>query len=420
MNIREIKNKSSNFIKIVKRACGLPLYPIYYLSYLAPRSRKIWAFGTERNFTDNFKYLFLYVANNEKDKVKAVWISRSKNVAKQLREEGYKAYLDNSFWGIYYALRSKYYFLNENSADINFWLSGGTKKIILYHAMPFKKVGYDATKGKYSSFLEPKGIKKIILRLLIPWGFERKDFVIATSPLFQKIMASAFRVNEDKVIITGSPRNDIFFNEIKNSDLGDDKSIIQQIKDLKDKGKKIIFYLPTWRDTGGNPLADANFDFSILKKFLNLNNAIFISKFHIRTDVNEKDWQKMNSEEFLVLPSNTDIYQILPRTDILITDYSSIFFDFLLINKPTIFFPYDFRKYVAEDRELYFDYDEFTPGPKVYNFKELLNQIEHFLKREDGYEKQREKIKNLCFSYVDGNSSQRIFKTIYNETQIKK
>lgn len=409
-----------NLSKIIKRICALPLYLIYCLSYFAPRSKKIWVFGTDRNFTDNGKYLFLHIANNKKDKVKAIWVSRSKNIAKDLIKEGYKAYWNKSFGGVYYALRAKYFFLNENSSDINFWFSGGTKKIILFHAVPFKKTGYDAKKGKYGDFLDTKGIKKIILKLLVPWGFERKDFVIATSPLFQKIMASAFRIDENKVIITGSPRNDIFFIEIKNSDLGNDKSIFQRVRYLKGKGKKIIFYLPTWRDTGGNPLADANFDFSALKKFLNLNNAVFITKFHIRTDMNEKDSQKLNSEEFLVLPSNTDIYQILPQTDILITDYSSVFIDFLLIDRPIIFFPYDFQKYIAKDRELYFDYNEFTPGPKAYNFNELLSQIECFLKKEDNYGRQREKIKNLCFSYVDGNSSERIFKTIYDKTQIKK
>ncbi len=409
-----------NLSKIIKRACGLPLYLIYCLSCLAPRSKRIWVFGTERNFTDNFKYLFLYIANNKKDKVKAVWISQSKNLAKQLKKEDYNAYSNTSLKGIYYTLRAKYFFVNENSSDINFWLSGGTKKIALYHAMPFKKVGYDTKKGKHSHFLHLKGIKKNIFRLLAPWTFEKKDFIIATSPIFQKIMASSFCTDENKVIITGSPRNDIFFNEIKNSELGNDKSIFWQIKNFKTKGKKIIFYLPTWRDTGGDPLEEANINFDALKKFLNLNNAVFIAKFHIRADINEENWQKLNSEEFLILPSNTDIYQILPKTDILITDYSSVFFDFLLINRPVIFFPYDFQKYISKDRELYFDYDEFTPGPKVYNFNELLSQLDRLLKGEDGYEQQREKIRSQCFSHIDGNSSERIFKTIYNEAQIKK
>lgn len=406
---------NNNLRKAIKRVCALPFFPIYCLSYLSPRSEKIWAFGTERNFTDNFKYLFLHVANNKKDKVKAVWISQNKKLAKHLKKEGYNGYWNRSFRGVYYTLRAKNFFVNENSSDINFWLSGGAKKIALYHAMPFKKVGYDAKKGKYSDFLEPKGIKKIILKLLIPWGFEKKDFIIATSPIFQKIMASAFRVDENKVIITGSPRNDVFFNEIKNSDLGNDKSVFQRIRNFKSQGKKIVFYLPTWRDTGGDPLAEANFNLSALKKFLNLNNAVFMAKFHIRTDASQEHWQKLNSEEFLFLPSNTDIYQILPHADILITDYSSVFFDFLLIDRPIIFFPYDFQKYIAKDRELYFDFNEFTPGPKVYNFNELLSQLQRLLKGKDGYGQQRKKIKNLCFSYVDGNSSERIFETIYNE-----
>jgi CDP-glycerol glycerophosphotransferase len=75
-----------------------------------------------------------------------------------------------------------------------------------------------------------------------------------------------------------------------------------------------------------------------------------------------------------------DICFILKYTDILITDYSSIYFDFLLHNKPIIFYPYDLEYYKSKDRGLIFDYDKFTPGPKAYNLNQLKKIIMEVIK----------------------------------------
>ena len=75
------------------------------------------------------------------------------------------------------------------------------------------------------------------------------------------------------------------------------------------------------------------------------------------------------------MPSDADVYTFLSEVDILITDYSSIYFDYLLWERPIIFFPYDLEYYRDEDRGLIFEYDEYTPGPKIFNAKELENVL---------------------------------------------
>ncbi|HCF38358.1 MAG TPA: hypothetical protein DER56_04685, partial [Thermosipho africanus] len=79
----------------------------------------------------------------------------------------------------------------------------------------------------------------------------------------------------------------------------------------------------------------------------------------------------VNHAAFINLPSEADVYTFLNLLDILMTDYSSIYFDFLLWNRPIIFFPYDLEYYRDEDRGLIFDYEDFTPGPKVYTLDSL-------------------------------------------------
>ena len=74
-----------------------------------------------------------------------------------------------------------------------------------------------------------------------------------------------------------------------------------------------------------------------------------------------------------------------------------------------IFFPFDYEKYTSKDRELYFDYNEFTPGPKAYNLQELFSVIDQVAKGNDQFKEQRAKIRNLTYTYKDGNASQRVF-----------
>lgn len=202
-----------------------------------------------------------------------------------------------------------------------------------------------------------------------------------------------------------------FFKQINGSDINTDSVIFDKVKNSQIiKKTKNILYAPTFRDIDRNTILNAKFDLQRLNNFLKKFSAIFLIKFHPIIKL-EKNLQKY-SNIFFVSP-NTDIYPLLKYVDILVTDYSSIYFDFLLLDKPIIFFPYDFEKYISKDRELYFNYNDFTPGMKANNFKELLKKIELTLtNKNDEYKEFRKRIKNLVFKYEDGNSSERLLKKL--------
>lgn len=107
-----------------------------------------------------------------------------------------------------------------------------------------------------------------------------------------------------------------------------------------------------------------------------------------------------------------DPYPILDKVDILVTDYSSIYFDFLLKDKPIIFFDYDYEEYISESRKLYFNYDEFTPGKRVKTMYELMNS----LIEDDNYENKRKLIKDRVLDKYDYNNtfSDRLYEKIIN------
>ncbi len=96
----------------------------------------------------------------------------------------------------------------------------------------------------------------------------------------------------------------------------------------------------------------------------------------------------------------------MPNSDLLITDYSSIYFDYLLLDKEIVFYPFDYEKYINTDREFYFDYDALTPGETVYKFKHLiqvLNNLENL-----NYNKARKELRDTLWKYRDGHASKRI------------
>ena len=126
-----------------------------------------------------------------------------------------------------------------------------------------------------------------------------------------------------------------------------------------------------------------------------------------------KDNIKVNIDNIVFYDNHRDIYPLLGLTDCLITDYCSIYFDYLHLNKPIIYFPFDYEKYIREDRELIFDYDEMTPGPKCYDQYTLQSEItKTLLEGEDEYKEERKKMLDKSFKYKDGKSSERIYEYI--------
>ena len=109
-----------------------------------------------------------------------------------------------------------------------------------------------------------------------------------------------------------------------------------------------------------------------------------------------------------------DIYNKLQEFNFLITDYSSIYFDYLLLDRPIIFTPFDIKEYINQDREMYYLYDDVTPGPKAENWTQALKCIDQAFFSEDNFKDAREKICNRFHKFCDDNSSIRVYNEIEN------
>jgi CDP-glycerol glycerophosphotransferase (TagB/SpsB family) len=167
-------------------------------------------------------------------------------------------------------------------------------------------------------------------------------------------------------------------------------------------GKKVFLYAPTWRKYHIDLLGDYSFDFLAINTFLKDTNSVLLLKTHPGIKSFEIPEDCSN-----IIIYKEDSYEIMNKVDILLTDYSSIYFDFLLLNRPIIFTPFDLERYV-DSTPLYYEYNEVTPGPKTKNWAEVISALEKIMGGDDAYADRRN-ITNLRFNkFRDGNSCQRI------------
>jgi CDP-glycerol glycerophosphotransferase (TagB/SpsB family) len=386
-------------------------FPLYLISFFTPREKTIWLFGSSQDrFSENAKALFLHIAQDSSQTVTPVWISGNAHLVQMLRDNGYLAYRRWSFKGILFGLRAKYYFYNSYTTDINFYTSGHAVLVNLWHGIPLKQIEFDIENGPLYKMYHTRW--SYLYRFIKPYAFQRPSYVLSTAQAISNLFASAFRIPRSHCIPLGYPRNDLFFmQDFFDIDKQTETTILaERLMKLKQTEQKILIYMPTWRSNNKTFFSQAIPDCERLNKILKEKSLTLVIKPHPNTPSIEKTYSNI-----IFITSKVDIYTVLPSSDYLITDYSSIYFDYLLLDKEIIFYAFDYEAYVHADRKLYFDYLEKTPGKKIFNFEDLLQT---FSRLEDlDYEHDRKKIKDEFWSFQDGNASDRIYRYFVKHMQ---
>jgi len=206
---------------------------------------------------------------------------------------------------------------------------------------------------------------------------------------------------------TGYPRNDIISKpSLYARYLVFEQNIIDSIST-----EKTILYAPTFRDTNRFN-REAPIEWGRLNALLKKNDATFLIKLH------RHDYSMAIKEDYSnirVLDNESDMYPLFSKVDLLITDYSSIFFDFLLTDKPVLFYPYDKDDYLTKDRSMYDEYDTVTPGHKAYDFNGLYEKLELFFKQPYALKESvldYQTIKKMYNQYSDSDGAKRTYQFI--------
>lgn len=288
----------------------------------------------------------------------------------------------------YHYLTSKYVFYAFASIPIK--RAKSQVVIHMWHGTPLKKIG---------NLNEKEQSNKINFYI---------SKIFATSELFRPIMSAAFACPMEKVVICGHPRNDKLFDS--------NNSKPNFIKD-----HKFIFWAPTYRKSSllnsfnGNynnllPLFSTD-NYVTLNNHLKEKNIVLLIKLHPVEDIDESSLIKMSNlyiySHNQFVKEGYDLYETLSFADALISDYSSIFLDYLLLNRPVAFVIEDIEEYRNSRGFVMNNPLDFMPGDKIQTQNEFFNFINDIANGIDKYKDERKRVNDIVNYYKDANNCKR-------------
>ncbi len=387
-------------MKIFKYILYTLFIPFWWIQKMIPRNKNIWVFGAwyGEKYADNSKVIFEYIIKNNPE-IKVIWLTKNNNVFQKLKTKKNNVQFVHSLKGIWYSLIAGKVIFSNGNVDVNRLFINGAKLINIWHGAPMKKIGWDNKFANYSL------IDKWIIKYVYPFiGGNRNLFVVSTAQTFSHKLSSAFDIPFEKVILSGYPRCDLLFEK--------ELHPLVEKWDVKFNKPTKIFYLPTFRSENDNfrPFNSFGFDENEWSQYLIKSNSILISKGHY---IDKYIGKKTNNKRIIHLTDKYDfeLNDLLKDVDVLITDYSGVYFDFLLTNKPIILAPFDIDAYLLDTRELYFSYDDIECGLVATNWRqvlELLVSVRDRILNDEIYQQR----KNLYNEFHHGDNSKRLMKEI--------
>lgn len=320
-----------------------------------------------RTINGNMFYIIKELATNELYKDYKIYVP----LKKEEKEKSEKILLYNNIKNInivnfyskeyYKLLATSKYLITDTSFPVAFIKRDGQKILNTWHGTPLKYLG----KNIKNNFHSIGNVQK---------NFIVSDYLLYPNEYTKEHLIEDYMLEnicDAKTILAGYPRNTAFFDN-------ESENVIR--KELELEGKEIFVYMPTWRETYTREEIEINkirtsSNLLEIDRKLNGNQILYVNLHPLeRKNIDFSIFK--NIKEF---PENYETYQFLNIADCLITDYSSVFFDFAISKKKIILFSYDEEEYL-ENRGLYFDYNKlpFTKTKTVEELIEALNSKKNY------------------------------------------
>lgn len=387
---KRIKSVLSTFIKVT-----------FKLFSKLPSNRNLIIFESflGKQYSDNPRAIYEYL-NNFYPNYQMYWSVDSKYV-EFFKDKNVKVIRRFSIKWLLLMARAGYWVSNSR---LPLWIPKPkhTTYLQTWHGTPLKRLAADMEEVHMPGTNTVK-YKQNFIKEASKW-----DYLVSPNAYSSEIFERAFQFNE-VMVETGYPRNDFLVNE-------NNKETIHKIKEAASLplDKKIILYAPTWRDNQfyekGKYKFDLQMDLELMKEELG-KEYIIVLRLHYLVAEN---LDLTGYEGFVYdFSYHEDIRELYLIADMLITDYSSVFFDYANLKRPMLFFVYDIEDYRDNLRGFYFDFEKKAPGPLVMNTQELICEIKNI--DELGFaplETTKAFYNKFCY-LEDGNASKRVVERVF-------
>ncbi|HHU71706.1 MAG TPA: CDP-glycerol:glycerophosphate glycerophosphotransferase [Clostridiales bacterium] len=384
------------FKKIIKNrmALGKSLYIHLFMKRPVKDNWIIFESFLGKNYSDSPKYIYEYLAKNYPGKYKFIWIINKKTRI-PYKHTSIKRFSIRYF---YYMARCKYFVFNSRQPV---WIIKREDTVFLqtWHGTPLKKLVFDIDDISSAS---PK-YKQQVFKQSREW-----DYLIAPNAFSSETFRRCFMYDKE-MLETGYPRNDILHAPNK-------KEIADKIKDRIGipRDKKTILYAPTWRDDEyygkGQYKFELHLNLDKMKKELGDEYVILLRTHYFIAD--SLDVSALKGFAYNVSKYD-DISELYLVSDILITDYSSVFFDFANLKRPMLFYTYDLEKYRDILRGFYLDIEKEVPGPLLFTTDEVIDAINNIDSISKQYEQTYNEFYQRFCQWEDGHASEKVVKLVF-------
>ncbi|WP_240626611.1 CDP-glycerol glycerophosphotransferase family protein, partial [Staphylococcus carnosus] len=360
-----------------------------------------------KNYSDSPKYIYEYMIKNYPE-YNYIWVFKNpdKNIipgnAKKVEKDSkeyYEAYSNAHYW-VTNARTPLYLNKKENQTYIQTW-----------HGTPLKRLANDMKVVRMPGTTTP-AYKRNFHEETSRW-----DYLISPNRYSTEIFESAFWMDRERILEVGYPRNDILINRTDDTEF---KNHLREMLNIPN-GKKVILYAPTWRDDEfikkGQYLFDLRINLENMQKKLGDDYVILLRMHYlIAIALNLEGY-----EDFAIDVSNyDDISELYLISDALITDYSSVMFDYGILKRPQFFFAYDIDKYDKGLRGFYMDYKKDLPGPIYTDPFELADGLKQIDQVSNEYKSNINDFYNRFCSIEKGKASEYIGELIHEDIENKK
>ncbi len=348
-----------------------------------------------KSYGDNPKGIYEYIAKNYGDNYRFIWSMEKPGKSKI--PYGHKTVRRGSLRYAYYVARCKYFVFNTKQPK---WMKKRPEQVFLetWHGTPLKRLAFDME----DNFSAAPGYKKEIYGMTRRW-----DYLVSANAFSSEKFRSCF-MYDGKMLEYGYPRNDILHRPDR-----DELAVSIKKKLGIPLNKKTILYAPTWRDD--EFYAAGQYKFTLKLELPKLRAAlgdeyVILLRTHYyiadKLDVTGMEGFAYNLSKY------DDIADIYLISDICITDYSSVFFDYANLKRPMLFYTYDIDKYRDMLRGFYFDMESTVPGPLLYTTEEVVDAIKDIDAITGKFADRYEVFYERFCGWEDGHASENIVKQV--------
>ncbi|MGV8969305.1 MAG: CDP-glycerol glycerophosphotransferase family protein [Microbacteriaceae bacterium] len=403
-----------------RKILALPAYALGVLaSFVVPRSRGRWVFGCGSGIGEGalalYKHAEVRLTNDPTTDTprSLVWLARDVSEVETARQQGIAAVVTGTWRGFWTTLRSEVIVVTHGLGDVNRFATRGGFVVQLWHGIPFKRINLDSPRTTSNDFLPKSRLVRRALEWMHRTAAATISFMPAASELSASRLRTAFGLPANRVVVTGDPRDDVLSSGSAQERESLARSEVLSLLGWPDHGQRLVLYAPTWRDGEVDPSVPSANDWQRIAAWLENAHANLIVRPH---PLGVGSYSAGLGERVAVLDSTlqSDITPVLPAIDTLITDYSSIAFDFALTGRPIVYLAADVAAY-SLSRGLYEPYSAFSGGREVTSWSQVVELLEVAEADPDSRSELANHVDTIAqrvHSFRDGRNTERVYSEI--------